>query len=167
MTTHETILKLPDPLLREACDLARTRKQTVGDIVRSALATELRKARKKVRKRMRTLEVEVAPVRAELARDLAEATSWYDLQARLRNKGYFLRPAGSGLSLVRLIGDARICSASALGPGYGALRERFGGPFPGGARQVPEEETGQVMSMSSPNQTSLPLDQIDEGVVDF
>ena len=165
--THETILKLPDPLLREACDLARTRKQTVGDIVRSALVAELRKARKKVRKRMTTLEVEVAPVRAELARDLAEATSWHDLQARLRNKGYFLRPAGSGLSLVRLVGDVRICSASALGPGYGALRERFGGPFPGAQRQVAREDTGRVVSMRSPDQSSFPLDLLDEEVLDF
>jgi hypothetical protein len=131
MMTHETILKLPDPLLREACNLARSRDLTVGQIVRDALSAELRRARRKAGKRLRALEVEVAPVRAELAHDLAEAQDWPELQARLANKGYVLRHVGGGLALYRLVGDARICTASDLGPGYGKLMERFGGPLPG------------------------------------
>jgi hypothetical protein len=130
MMTHETILKLPDPLLREACNLARARELTVGQIVRDALSAELRRARRKAGKRLKALEVEVAPVRAELAHDLAEARDWSDLQARLANKGYVLRHVGGGLSLYRLVGDARICTASDLGPGYGKLMERFGKPMP-------------------------------------
>ena len=158
--THETILRLPDPLLREACALARSRDQSVGEIVRNALASELRRARRKARKKVKTLEVEVAPVRAELAGDIAAATSWLDLQARFRNKGYVLRPLGSGLSLFRLVGDARICSASALGPGYGDLKQRFGAPFPGRFDNAHPE-------IESTEQSGLPLSPVEEEVLDF
>lgn len=159
MMTHETILKIPDPLLREACHLARARETTVGQLVRDALSAELRRARRKAGKRLKALEVEVAPVRAELAGDLALAESWPDLQARLANKGYVLRPSGGGLALLRLIGGARICTASDLGPGYGRLMERFGGPMPTD-EAVPKRER-QIQA------TLDLLDRSDDAVIDF
>lgn len=159
MMTHETILKLPDPMLREACRLARTRDMTVGQVVRDALSAELRRARRKASKRLKALEVEVAPVRAELASDLALAQSWPDLQGRLANKGYALRPSGGGLALVRLVGGARICTASDLGPGYGKLIERFGGPMPDpSARPKPVCQTQATLDL---------VGRDDDAVIDF
>ncbi len=44
--TLETTVKLSEPMLRAACDLARDRDQTVGQIVRDALAAEIRRGRR-------------------------------------------------------------------------------------------------------------------------
>jgi len=126
MQRHETVLWLSDPMLRAACDLARARDQTVGQVVRDALAAELRRACRKQRGASR-----LAPVRARIARDLADAANWSDLILRLRARGYELRSSGGGLALFSGANGERICKASDLGPGYGALMRRFGGPFPG------------------------------------
>ncbi len=145
MLTHETILKLPDPLLREACALAKARDLSVGQIVRDALAAELRRAKRRARTRAKTREAEIAPIRADLAIDLADARDWPDLRARFAAKGFALKPSGSGLAVYRVVGDKRVCAASDLGPGYGALVDRFGPPpAPGRARpqiaETPEDD---------------------------
>ncbi len=98
-------------------------------------------------------------MRAELASDLALAQSWPDLQARLTNKGYVLRVSGGGLALLRLVGGARICTASDLGPGYGRLMERFGGPMPND-----EAEPKRARQIQA---TLDLLDRDDDAVIDF
>lgn len=126
MQTHETILRLSDPMLRAACDLARARDLTVGQVIRDALASELRKAR-----RRRTLERSLTPRRkAQIARVIAESQSWDDLDQRLKAIGARFRPAGGGLALHSFPGGEKLCTASDLGESYGALMRRFGDPFP-------------------------------------
>ncbi|WP_224816579.1 relaxase/mobilization nuclease domain-containing protein [Hasllibacter sp. MH4015] len=73
----------------------------------------------------------LAPIRARLAADLAQATGWQDLQARLARHGFTFRERGGGLALYSTKTAARICKASELGWAYADLVRRFGAPFPG------------------------------------
>lgn len=122
----DTTLKLSEPMLRAACDLARHRDLTVGQIVRDALAAEIRRAGRKTRPQTAT----DISVRRVLAHNLAVAQDWRDLIDRFAAKGYALRPAGGGLALFRQSTGTRYCKASDLGASYGALMRRFGAPFP-------------------------------------
>ncbi len=45
MMSHETRLRLSDPILRAACDLAAARRVSLAQVIRDALAAELRRAR--------------------------------------------------------------------------------------------------------------------------
>lgn len=45
MMSHETRLRLSDPILRAACDLAAARGVSLAQVIRDALAAELRRAR--------------------------------------------------------------------------------------------------------------------------
>ncbi len=45
MMSHETRLRLSDPVLRAACDLAAARGVSLAQVIRDALAAELRRAR--------------------------------------------------------------------------------------------------------------------------
>jgi len=121
-------MKMHVDMLRAASALARRRDITVGQLVRDLLAREITRAH--ARPPIRADERLVAPLRARLAEDLAHATGWDDLQARLRAKGYVLRASGGGLALQDWPGDRRICKASELGFSYARLMRRFGAPFP-------------------------------------
>lgn len=121
---------LPAELAGSAQRLAREADITVGQLVCDLLAREVgRRARS--RPPARADERLVAPLRARLAGDLAFASGWNDLQARLRDKGYILREAGGGLALHDWPADRRLCKASELGFSHGRLARRFGTPFPG------------------------------------
>lgn len=73
----------------------------------------------------------LAPVRALLAADLAQATDWEDLQTRLGPHGFILRERGGGLAVYSTSTAAHICKASELGWSYSDLMRRFQQPFPG------------------------------------
>jgi len=122
-------MKMHVDMLRAASALARQRDVTVGQLVRDLLAREI--ARAHARPPIRADERLVAPLRARLAGDLAHATDWDDLQARLHVKGYALRAAGGGLALHTQPCERRVCKASELGFSYARLMRRFGAPFPG------------------------------------
>jgi len=77
----------------------------------------------------------LAALLALVAPDLAEASGWEDLQARLMRKGYHLREAGGGLALASWPAGRRLCKASELGFSYSRLMRRFGTPFPGHAHR--------------------------------
>ena len=125
--THETTLKLSEPMLRAACDLARMRDQTVGQIVRDALGAEIRRAR---RSGPTPDHPDAAQARDVLSQDLSAARDWRDLADRFAAKGYSLRPAGGGLALFSHPDGVRLCKASDLGQSCGDLMRRFGSPFP-------------------------------------
>ncbi len=117
-------------------DLARAREVTPGQIIRDAVARELRR-QAEAKTPVRADERLVAPLRALLADDFAYAGGWEDLAQRLRRKGFALREAGGGLVLHRLADEARLCKGSELGYGYAALMRRFGRPFPGHRHRGP------------------------------
>lgn len=127
--TRIDILMHPE-MARAARRLAAERDISMGQLMRDMLAKEISRARN-AKPPVRADERLVAPLRARLAGDLAQATGWGDLDRRLRAKGYVLRAAGGGLALHDWPADRRICKASELGFSYARLMRRFGAPFPG------------------------------------
>ena len=121
---------IPEPMLRALSALARAEHVTVGQLMRDAIARDLR-LRAKPKKDERTDEVLVASLRSLLAQDLADATGWTDLQRRLSRHGYALRAAGGGLILTRLADGEKCCKASDLGYAHSRLARTFGRAFPG------------------------------------
>ncbi len=126
----DVTLKLSDEMVAALRATAARDDVTVGQLVRDALARELRR-RNTPKRDVRTDEALLAPVRSLLAPDLARATGWADLAQRLAQFGFALKPAGGGLIVVRLPEGRRVCKASELGHAHLDLARRFGGPFPG------------------------------------
>lgn len=135
MKMHDVTLKLPEPLLAAALQLAKGRDASLAHVLRQALSDEIRRAAHNPKTPNRADEQLLAPLRTLLAVDFGEACSWPDLQSRLRAKGYALREAGGGLALHSDPEGIRMCKASDLGHAYSSLMRRFGKPFPGHAHQ--------------------------------
>lgn len=128
---HDRVeIKLSSPLRQEARRLASDRDISVGQLIRDVLSREIARARN-AKPPVRADERLVAPLRARLAPDLAEAQNWNDLHQRLQAQGYDLRVAGGGLALHELATSRRLCKASELGFSYSRLMRRFGAPHPG------------------------------------
>lgn len=128
---HPVTIKLPEPLLRAAEEVAQARDISLGALIRAALSAEIRRANLPAKTPHRADERLVDPLRALLAVDFGAARDWPDLQARLAAKGFALREAGGGLALHDHPGGTRLCKASELGHAYASLMRRFGAPFPG------------------------------------
>lgn len=131
MISRDVHLKLAPEMHRALIGMAGEDDVSPGQILRNLLADEIRRRSRAARPPVRADERLVAPLRARLAPDLADSEGWDDLQARLREKGYVLRPAGGGLALHEFPDDRRICKASELGFSYSRLMRRFRAPFPG------------------------------------
>ncbi len=113
MTHEKAHLRLPIELRDAAAAIARERDITLGQLIRDLLAREVSR-HTNAKPPIRADERIVAPLRARLARDLAFATGWVDLDSRLKTKGYVLRAAGGGLALHMWPDGRRICKASEL-----------------------------------------------------
>lgn len=127
----ELLIRLPEPLLRAARDVAAERDITIGQLLRMALQAEIRRAPRPATSPDRAEERRLAMIRGRYAEALALARDWRDLQERLQARGAVLREAGGGLALATWPGGARICKASDLGASHAVLARRFGAPFPG------------------------------------
>ncbi|SIS85305.1 hypothetical protein SAMN05421759_104312 [Roseivivax lentus] len=126
-------LFLPPDLRRATEQAARAADISPGDLIRRALAADLRRRACPAKTPNRADEQLLGPLRVLLARDFAAARSWDELTARLRAKGYALHEAGGGLALHSHPEGLRLCKASELGHSCGALMRRYGAPFPGHA----------------------------------
>jgi hypothetical protein len=133
MEAQEVYFKLPSTQAAALRRLAAQRDVTVGQIIREAIANEIRRETRDGRGPNRADETLLAPLRALLAAEFAEALGWADLQQKLEIKGYRLREAGGGLALHTHPSGERVCKASELGYAYSKLMRRFGAPFPGHA----------------------------------
>lgn len=131
MMERDVTVRLPGPLYEAALRLARQRDETLGRVIREALAAEIGRRRNGAKTPNRADEQLLGPLRVLLAADLAEARSWGELRTRLREKGFALQPAGGGLALYAHPDGTRLCKASELGQSYATLMRRFGRPFPG------------------------------------
>jgi hypothetical protein len=123
-------------MLAQLNQLAAQDDVSLGQIIRNALLREVRR-RTPAKTPIRADERLVAPLRALLADDLADALGWDDLQSRLRTKGYRLAEAGGGLILQSHPTGTRLCKASELGFSYSALLRRFDCSFPGHTHTAP------------------------------
>ena len=135
MLEQDVTVRLPGPLYEAAVALARQRDETLGRVIREALAAELRRQRDGAKTPNRADEQLLGPLRVLLATDLAEARGWGELCARLQERGFALREAGGGLALYSHPDGERLCKASELGHSYATLMRRFGRPFPGHAHR--------------------------------
>ncbi|QFS81332.1 hypothetical protein FIU97_00610 [Roseivivax sp. THAF40] len=124
-------LFLPPDLRRATLQAAKAADMSPGDLIRSALAADLKRRAYPAKTPNRADEQLLGPLRVLLAQDFAAAQDWGDLIARLRAKGYALHEAGGGLALHSHPEGLRLCKASELGHSYGALLRRYGAPFPG------------------------------------
>ena len=122
----QIVLGLP-PELADALDhLCGRNEAAIGDILREALRNDLKR---RTRARADRAARQLAPLRAKLTDDLDDAIDWYDLQSRLRRKGYQFVRQGGGLSL-RDLQDKHICNGSDLGYSHAQLTRRFGRQIP-------------------------------------
>lgn len=145
-------LKLSAPLYQAAQRLARERDETIGRVIRDALAAEIRRESHPAKTLNRADEQLLGPLQALLAADLASASGWADLDRRLRAKGYAFHEAGGGLALHAHPGGQRLCKASELGHSYSALMRRFGRPFPGHAHvQLARAALGPAWEEADPD----------------
>ncbi|MCL3881012.1 relaxase/mobilization nuclease domain-containing protein [Marivita sp. GX14005] len=122
--------KIPEEMLRVGAMLAREDDISLGQLLRNLLAKEISR-RKNARPPNRADELLIAPLRARLAPEFANATGWESLRHRLKECGYELRPAGGGLALFTYPEGSRVCKGSELGFSYSKLVERFEAGFPG------------------------------------
>lgn len=130
MDLESVTLKLPRDLLSGAQRVATARDVTIGHMVRQLLKREVDRQLSAKRDEGTNARLLTA-LQALLARDMAEACSWDDLENRLRPHGYVLRPAGGGIVLFKESCGTRVCKGSEIGFSYGALVKRFGAPMPG------------------------------------
>ncbi len=130
MSLIEIPVKLPPDMIRMAEMTAREEDITLGQLVRQVLGQEISR-RKNARPPIRADEQLIAPLRARLASDLAQANGWDDLASRLARHDIALREAGGGLAVHRASNGQRLCKASELGFSYARLIKRFGQAFPG------------------------------------
>lgn len=131
MADREIFFKLPEIQALALHRLAQQQDVSVGQIVRNAIAHEIRRQTRAGANPNQADETLLAPLRSLLARPLADAQNWHDLQQRLAELGYVLREAGGGLALHHGESGERLCKASELGYSYATLMRRFDAPFPG------------------------------------
>jgi len=131
MMTGDVTVTLTQTTRAALLKLAESDGLDLRGLILRAIDAEIARRNAPARTPVRAEERLLAPLRALLARDLAVAQDWDDLQSRLAAKGYRLREAGGGLVLATHPGGRRMCKASELGYSYSDLMRRFGRPFPG------------------------------------
>lgn len=147
MELESVTLKLPRDLLSGAQCVATAREVTIGHMVRQLLKREVARQMSQTRSKGPDERLIVA-LQALLARDMVEAESWSDLQARIRTHGYDFRPDSGSTALFKSSCGTRICQAAALGFGYVGLLKRLG-------------DHVLIEQHSSPSTGVMPAGQID------
>lgn len=75
---------------------------------------------------VRALDFETAALlRVHLSDDFSASTSWQDLSARLKNKGFYLKTDGARVHLHDCHSHVEICSCTFLGYPSAQLDKRF------------------------------------------
>jgi hypothetical protein len=136
MNRHAVTVQLPSDLLRAVHDLATEREGTVAAVVEGALMEYL-SAIKGPMKTTTTVDHRlVFALQKLLFRDMAEATGWADLDARLGKHGYFLKIAWGGMSLHTETSGQKLCNSADLGFSYATFLRRFGPGKPRDPREA-------------------------------
>ncbi len=130
MQTRDVTIRMPVEMADAVRALASRHDVTPGQVVRHAVAEELRRRAKPPKTPNRADEALVASLQTLLAVDLAQARSWEDLDRRLLTKGYRMMASGGGCALFTRDGR-KLCKGSELGFTYRQLVRRFGRAMPG------------------------------------
>jgi len=126
MIRQDVSLPLPSDLVATLHAMALERGEPFEDLVRGMLDREVTRLRS-ARTSAIAEQARVARLQRLLAPEMARATGWADLQARLALYGVALKPARKGVMLHDHITGERLCSSAALGFGARELAARFGG----------------------------------------
>lgn len=135
MTFETMTLSLPTDLVGMLRRMALDGDETVDHLVRGMLDREATR----LRSRRATLEARahrVARLRHLLAPEMARATGWAELLARLALYGVDLRQTDGALMLHDRITGEALCDAAALGFSARDLDARFGGALAEARRPV-------------------------------
>lgn len=136
MNKRHVSVELPPDLLRAVHDLATEKEDTVSGVLQNLLADHL-KTRKGAKQLARPAnEKLVFALQKLLIRDMAEASSWQDLDRRMQKHGYYLKIAWGGLSLHTQTSGHRVCHTHQLGFSYGTFVRRFGPGKPKDPREA-------------------------------
>ena len=135
MNKRAVTVQLPSDLILAVHDLATEREGTVAKIIEELLTAHLAQRKQSAQKRDDPDERLVFALQKLLFRDMAEATGWRDLDARLRAHGYFMKVAWGGLSLHTETSGQRLCNTADLGFSYATFLRRFGPGKPGNPRE--------------------------------
>ncbi|MFK7878663.1 hypothetical protein [Roseobacter sp.] len=134
MNSRTVTIQLPADLMLAVHDLATEREGTVGKIIEDLLVTHLAAQNGSKKKTEAADQRLVFALQNLLFRDMAEASGWDDLDARLRRHGYYLKIAWGGLSLHTETSGQWLCNSSDLGFSYLTFLRRFGPGKPKGPR---------------------------------
>ena len=126
MTKVAVTLELSSDLFYAVHDLASEQEGTVGSVVEELLASHLATTKKAHPTTKIANDRLVFALQKLLFRDLAEASSWEELDARLSKHGYYLRIAWGGLSLHSVTSGQKLCNLHDMGFSYGTFVRRFG-----------------------------------------
>ncbi|MCV3270159.1 hypothetical protein [Roseobacter sinensis] len=136
MTSRTVSIQLPADLALAVHDLATEREGTVAKLVEEVLVAHLA-AHRRQKKKSEIVDPRLAfALQRLLFRDMAEAKSWEDLDARLSRHGYFLKIAWGGLSLHTETSGQKLCNTSDLGFSYVTFLRRFGPGKPKDPRET-------------------------------
>ena len=126
MNKRAVTLELPPDLFFAVHELASEQQGTVSKVVEELVTEQLcRKKGVKTRPGPPNEKL-VFALQTLLFRDMAEASGWRDLDARLRKHGHFLRISIGGLSLHTRTSGQKLCHTHDLGFSYGTFIRRFG-----------------------------------------
>lgn len=166
--TRRLMLDLSEPLLAALAEAASRNERSVPEEIRHRLRKSLSAEPGAVKRSGRTEERLLAPVRARVAADIGQATSWNDLQTRMRAHGYIFRERGGGLALHRMSDGERLCKGSEIGAAYAALMRRFAAPFPGHAHRhlVPRILGGDPVAKTRYTPPAGPWDKDDPVLIE-
>ena len=136
MDKRDVTLQLTPELFLAMHDLATEQEDTVSQIVERLVAEHLSRRKGAKRPPKPTMDRLIFALQKLLFRDMAEASSWEDLNSRLRRHGYYLRIAWGGLSLHTETSGQKLCNTHDLGFSYGTFIRRFGPGKPKDPREI-------------------------------
>jgi len=135
MNKRAVTVQLPSDLFLAVHDLATEQEGTVAKVVEGALLEHLAARKGVVKTKPNANEKLIFALQKLLFRDMAEASSWPDLDKRLHRHGYFMKVAWGGMSLHTETSGQKLCNTADLGFSYATFLRRFG---PGKPRDLTE-----------------------------
>ncbi|MEM6886742.1 MAG: hypothetical protein AAF636_01245 [Pseudomonadota bacterium] len=126
MNKRAVTVQLSSDLLLAVHDLATEQEGTVAKVVEGALLEHIASRKGTLKSAPQASDKLVFALQKLLFRDMAEATGWADLDARLRGHGYYIKLAMGGMSLHTETSGQKLCSLKDLGFSYATFLRRFG-----------------------------------------
>lgn len=136
MKKSSVSVQLPSDLMIAVHDLATEKEHTISQVLEEMVAEYLASKRGVKKRPAPTSEKMVFALQKLLFRDMAEATSWEDLDRRMKMHGFFLRIAWGGLSVHTETSGQKLCQTHHLGFSYGTFVRRFGPGKPKNPRET-------------------------------